>query len=342
MFTKFITAAAIVTVTVTATAALADAPKLGVRFDTGLRTAGNGYSAAQPTRTVGTPRGILKTRTATTRAPKPRASFNKFSKGFAKQPAAIQTLKRGQKAQNVRMNNRMQTRKGKQVTRAIAKNRDALRHQGDVARHARKKVSVTKTLQAKASPKVSPRVPSRVVKAGQRAQAKRIVAKAPARTLKAGKVARNSRKATRVARTAKYAKTTASAAKTAKSVKKYKALTGGVGLMAAETVLGTDLPDAVDAAMWTVNTLKDPKNAHKAVAKLGVDTAKKTVEIAKTLTNPKKMAKNTINGVKSVGKTTVKIAKAISTPKKTAKKIGKSISKAGKSIGKAAMKLKFW
>ncbi len=336
MFTKFITAAAIVTVstTVAMTSANAGAPRLGVSFDSTPRVAGNGYSAAQPTRTVTAPRGILKTSTAT-RAPKPRASFTKFSKGFAKQPTAIQTLKRGQKAQNVRMNNRMQTRKGKQVTRAIAKNRDALRHQGDVARHARKKASVTKTLQAKATP----RVPSRTIKAGQRAQAKRIVAKAPARTLKAGKVARNARKGVK---TARYARTTTQVAKTAKSVKKYKALTAGVGVMAAETVLGTDLPDAVDAAMWTVNTLKDPKNAHKAVYKLGKDTVKKTVEIGKTLTNPKKMLNNTVNGVKSVGKTTVKIAKAISTPKKTVKKISKSVAKAGKSIGKAAKKLKFW
>jgi len=333
MFTKFIAAAAIVTVTATATAALADAPKLGVGFDMTARTAGNGYSAAQPNRAVLQPRGILKTTgTAATGASKPRASFTKFSNSFAKQPTAIDTLKRGQKAQNTRVNARMQSPAGKQASRAISSNRDTLRHRGDVARHARKNAKVTKTLQTKAISKT----PARTIKAGQVAQQKRIVARTPASTVKAGKVARNTRKGVKAAKiartTTKVAKTTTKVAKTAKKLKGVRTLVaGGAGVLVAETVLGTDLPDAVDVAMWTVNTLKDPKNAPKAIAKLGKDTVKKVGEIGKTLTNPKKMANNAVNGVKSVANTTVKVAKAISKPKQTVKKIGKAVSK-----------LKFW
>jgi len=60
-----------------------------------------------------------------------------------------------------------------------------------------------------------------------------------------------------------------------------------------------------------VNTLKDPKNAPKAIAKLGKDAVKTVGEIGKTITNPKKLAENTVKTVKNVGKVAEDVGKRI-------------------------------
>ncbi|MCB2099980.1 MAG: hypothetical protein KDE22_03865 [Rhodobacterales bacterium] len=296
-----IAAVAVAAVPVDAFAAGAPAPgsSKGVSFNMAPRAAGNGYSAARPTRTVGAPKGILKS------APAPRASFTKFSNGFARQGGAIDTLKKGQAAQNKRFELK-KAQAGPRVQRNVAKNADTLRHRGDVAKNARKSPQIKKTLAATATKST--------------------------KTVKTTKtVAKSAKTAKTVAKTAKTAKSVTKVAKTLKNVGKVAA-GGGLGVMAFEAVVGEDIPDVFDAAEWTIGTLKDPKNAGKRFKKLGQDTVAKTTRIAKTLTDPKKMVGNVKNTGKKIGNTTKKVSKTI----------GKGAKKAGKAIGKAFKKVKLF
>lgn len=101
----------------------------------------------------------------------------------------------------------------------------------------------------------------------------------------------------------KHAKNANKARKTFKTGRTLaKVATGGAASMAVGAALGVKVPDAVDAATWSYNTLKNPKQAPKRFAKLGKDTVKTTAKAAKTLTQPKTMARNLGNAGKKVGK----------------------------------------
>ncbi|MCB2102607.1 MAG: hypothetical protein KDE22_17145 [Rhodobacterales bacterium] len=263
-------------------------------IDTGPRTKGNGYSAAQPKRTVAKPKGILKNGAPAAKAAVPKAAprtaakapnfqgkaYQNFSNKLAGQKGAIETLKKGQATQTKRINAKTaQVRP--QVEKATKANRAALQNKGDAARLKRKKPVLKKA--ALGPTKAKAKVLSKASKG---------------------------KKGLKVAKAAKGLKTARNLGKLA---------TGGVGVMAAEALLGEDIPDVVDVATWTVDTLKDPKNAGKRFTELGKNTAAAGVRIAKTLTDPKKMGKNLGNAGKNIGKGAKKAGKAIG---KGAKKAG--------------------
>ncbi len=328
---------------------------------------------------------------ANANAPSLGDGFRNFGNAFAKQRTAIDTLKRGQRAQNSRMALRMQTRPGRQAGRAIEAVQDTLRHRGDVARHARMKTKVTRTLQTTGRKTVTfakqvgvktytvdrpmtstrDRFATRTKGAGNmtRKQAQALnntrrmhkrgkVAQVARRTAKAANVTRTTRAAKsaravktvrvvgharNVKHTAKTAKRSYKVAKTARTMKNLKALSGGAGLAVAEGVLGADIPDPFEAAAWTVNTLKDPRNAPKAIAKLGKDAVKTVADIGKTITNPKKLAENTVKTAKAVGKVAGDVGKgigfAIKHPDRAVKIAAKDVGKAAVTVGCAIIKL---
>jgi hypothetical protein len=323
---------------------------------------------------------IAAATTASADAPRLGQGFSQFSQTFADRANAVETLKRGQQAQNSRVTLRMNTRQGRQVSRAVAANRETLRQRGDIARHARLKPAYTKTLRntgkktvrfasqaevrtysvnrsmrpTKGAFKTRTRGAggmttrqAKAVNVSRNLQKRGKMAQAARRTTSSAKVAKmmktaraaNVTRAAKAAKVAKVAKATklAKLAKTAKSLKAAKALTGGAGTMLAGSVLGTHIPDPIEAAAWTINTLKDPKNAPKAIAKLGKDAVKTVGEIGKTITNPKKLAQNTVKTVKAVGKVAEDVGKrvgfAFTNPGQAAKNTARDIGNAAKAVG---------
>ncbi|MEM9387584.1 MAG: hypothetical protein AAGA68_21200 [Pseudomonadota bacterium] len=81
---------------------------------------------------------------------------------------------------------------------------------------------------------------------------------------------------------------------------------GGVaayaGAYVAGRIVGVDVPDPVEAAEWTYETLKDPKNIDKRLERLGHDSWREVHSGARTISDPKRMLRNTERLVSDTGK----------------------------------------
>jgi hypothetical protein len=97
--------------------------------------------------------------------------------------------------------------------------------------------------------------------------------------------------------------------KVLKSGKKIRRLSR-FGYDAAGKVIGVKrVPDAIDAAEWTYNSVKDPSKIPQRTQKLVNDAGKTVVNVGNTITNPNKMAKNAKRNINSIGKTVGKLFK---------------------------------
>ncbi|PVV08668.1 MAG: hypothetical protein B6D77_11575 [gamma proteobacterium symbiont of Ctena orbiculata] len=274
-----------------------------VQFNLESRGAGAGYNHTRVDRRVGQPKSILK----------------------------------GSKANRaVKSERRLNRRLGSEV-------RSNMRHRGDVARHARHNGQIKSTLNRQArKPKarfttsqLSPEVRRNMDRRGNLAKQARVKSGPGSTSTTKSRTTRVRFNDTKRTRGAGYSASkprnkitkpkgilkNKNALKTVKKGRKLRTLgkvaAGGVviagGTMVAETALGVDIPDAVDAAEWTYATFKDPKQAPRRFKKLGRDSLRTVNKAGRTLTNPKKMGRNLERG---------------------AKKAGKSIKKASCSVGK--------
>ncbi|MCU7930601.1 MAG: hypothetical protein KZQ90_07370 [Candidatus Thiodiazotropha sp. (ex Codakia rugifera)] len=221
--------------------------------------------------------------------------------------------------------------------------RDDMRHRGDVVRHTRQNGKIKATLSQKARiprtrydvRKLSPEVRQNLNKRGNVARQARVnshMSGAASSKTQTPRVRFETRLRVRGAsyspssprnRTTKPKgilknKNTLNTVKRGRKLRTLgKVAAGGVmvagATVVAETALGVDIPDAIDAVEWTYGTFKDPRKAPRRFNKLGRDSLRTLDKAGRSLTNPNKMAKNLENG---------------------AKKAAKSISKAGCSVGK--------
>lgn len=124
-----------------------------------------------------------------------------------------------------------------------------------------------------------------------------------------GDVARHARKSGVIKSTLGNTARSGKYARTAKTLGKVgRAAAGGlVATYVAESALGVDIPDPIDAAEWTYGTLKDPSRAGQRFERLGRDSARTLEKAGRTLTNPAQMGRNLENAGKKAVKGVEKI-----------------------------------
>jgi hypothetical protein len=264
------------------------------------RQAGAGYNAARYDRRVAQPKSILKGSPANRAIHSERAFTRQLGSG----------------------------------TRAT------MTHRGDIARHARRSEAVKTTLngtgrsvrfdtsarragsgynnvrydrrvgQPKSILKGSPA--NRAVH-GQRAFTRQLGSGTRATMTHRGDIARHARRSGAVKSTLNGTARSGSYARHGKTLTRAgKAAAGGMLVTyAAESTLGVDVPDVVDAAGWTYGTLKDPRRAPQRLEKLGRDGIRTVEKAGRTLTNPKQMGRNLENAGKKAVKTASKVGCAV-------------------------------
>ncbi len=274
---------------------------------------------------------------------------------LAKDPNTIQTLKNGQKAQNTRHATQLNQLDSKTQKTLLGRGDDAqnVKHNGEKAKAKRdlNKLQANEAKEAKKSKKVSSNAKratasknskdlNKAIKKGEVAQAKRSkgIAASSSKAAKTGskvksggkglKVASKTAKSTKtVAKTAKTAKTAAKVGKTAKKLKTVgKVAAGGVLAMGAGVALGVDVPDVFDAAAFSYDLAKDPRNADKKIAGLATGATAMGVTALNAATDPSKMASNIANAAKGAAHSIANTG--------VYKKLAKT--KTGKAIGSVA------
>ncbi len=151
----------------------------------------------------------------------------------------------------------------------------------------------------------------------------------------AGKNAKIARKNRRIVK--KAGKETVKVAKSANKIRKLKAVgkvaAGGAAGAVAGAALGEHVPDAFDAAAYTVRLARDPKHAPKMLygtAKGGVAMAGR---MALTVTDPGKMARNLSGAAQGVGRSIANTGVYKSFARtRTGRSIGKATSFAGAKV----------